>query len=159
MTLSSDAATGHPLAWLTERPIAHRGLHDGNVAVMENSLSAFEAAIAGGYAIECDVMLSKDRVPVVFHDASLERVTGATGSGSSVGWTIDTGLPGGTGSATILLDLATRTLGVTTTSDGVGSGPSGSCSVMRMRVWMCARARKRALTARLLHDSLLHSGE
>lgn len=67
------------LSWLTARPIAHRGLHDGNVAVMENSLSAFRAAIAGNFAIECDVMLSKDRVPIVFHDTSLERVTAATG--------------------------------------------------------------------------------
>ncbi|KQT48729.1 glycerophosphodiester phosphodiesterase [Aureimonas sp. Leaf454] len=67
------------LGWLSARPIAHRGLHDGNVHVMENSLSAFRAAMLAGYAIECDVMLSSDRVPVVFHDATLERVTAETG--------------------------------------------------------------------------------
>ena len=67
------------LGWLSARPIAHRGLHDGNVRVMENSLSAFRAAMDAGYAIECDVMLSKDRVPVVFHDTTLERVTSESG--------------------------------------------------------------------------------
>ena len=66
--------------WLKGRPIAHRGLHDGNVAVFENSMSAFRAAINAGYAIECDVHLSDDRVPVVFHDETLERLTEDTGS-------------------------------------------------------------------------------
>lgn len=66
--------------WLKERPIAHRGLHDGNVVVIENSMSAFRAAIDAGYAIECDVHLSSDRVPVVFHDSDLGRLTSASGS-------------------------------------------------------------------------------
>lgn len=39
-------------------------------------------------------------------------IAGATGSGSSVGWTIDTGAPGTAGTATVSLDLAARTLGV-----------------------------------------------
>ena len=68
-----------PLGWLVDRPIAHRGLHDGNVAVMENSLSAARAAVAAGYGVECDVMLSADGVPMVFHDATLARMTGAGG--------------------------------------------------------------------------------
>lgn len=72
-----------PLTWLVDRPIAHRGLHDGNASVMENSLGAAEAAVAAGYAIECDVMLSSDGVPFVFHDATLERMTGAPGRTSS----------------------------------------------------------------------------
>jgi glycerophosphoryl diester phosphodiesterase len=67
------------LAWLTARPIAHRGLHDSNKAVWENTLTAFSRAIDGKYAIECDVHLSKDGVPVVFHDADLERLTGEKG--------------------------------------------------------------------------------
>lgn len=66
------------LSWLTRSPIAHRGLHDGDRA--ENSLSAFEAAAARGYAIECDVHLSVDGVPVVFHDHALERLTGTPGN-------------------------------------------------------------------------------
>lgn len=79
MLLSTATEAPTSLDWLTARPIAHRGLHDGNVAVMENSLAAFRAAIDGGFSIECDVMLSKDRVPVVFHDATLDRVTAETG--------------------------------------------------------------------------------
>ena len=67
------------LAWLTERPIAHRGLHDLNRARWENTLSAFEAAAAKGYAIECDVHLSGDGVPIVVHDGDLKRLTGNEG--------------------------------------------------------------------------------
>jgi glycerophosphoryl diester phosphodiesterase len=66
--------------WLTERPIAHRGLHDGNSARWENTLSAFEAAAQAGYAIECDVVLCRDCVPMVFHDLTLERLTGREGA-------------------------------------------------------------------------------
>jgi glycerophosphoryl diester phosphodiesterase len=65
--------------WLTARPIAHRGLHDMNQTRFENTLSAFEAAAQAGYAIECDVVLSADGVPVVFHDLTLERLTSETG--------------------------------------------------------------------------------
>ncbi|KFB10195.1 glycerophosphodiester phosphodiesterase [Nitratireductor basaltis] len=74
----------HSLSWLTELPIAHRGLHDGNRECWENSLAAFRAAIANNYAIECDVRLSADKVPVVFHDSDLKRLTGASGKLSSL---------------------------------------------------------------------------
>jgi glycerophosphoryl diester phosphodiesterase len=65
--------------WLTAQPIAHRGLHDMNRTRFENTLSAFEAACTAGYAIECDVVLSADGVPMVFHDLTLERLTSETG--------------------------------------------------------------------------------
>ena len=68
------------LDWLTARPIAHRGYHDLNTRRWENTLPAFTAAIDNGFAIECDVVLSADRVPMVFHDHTLERLTGAKGS-------------------------------------------------------------------------------
>lgn len=68
------------LSWLVARPIAHRGFHDDNVARWENTLSAFAAAIDRNYAIECDVHLSADGVPVIFHDESLKRLTGQNGS-------------------------------------------------------------------------------
>lgn len=58
---------------------AHRGYHDGNVAVPENSLASFRAAIDAGYGIELDVQLSSDKVPMVFHDADLMRVCGVEG--------------------------------------------------------------------------------
>lgn len=67
------------LSWLVERPIAHRGLHDLNHLRWENTLSAFAAAAEKGYAIECDVHLAADGVPVVFHDSDLERLTGQKG--------------------------------------------------------------------------------
>jgi glycerophosphoryl diester phosphodiesterase len=67
------------IAWIKERPIAHRGFHDLNKQRWENTLSAFAAAIERGYAIECDVHLSADGVPVVFHDGELERLTGREG--------------------------------------------------------------------------------
>lgn len=64
---------------LFEHPIAHRGLHDRTAGVIENSLPAFEAAIARGYGIECDVQLSSDGVPFIFHDDEFDRLTGAAG--------------------------------------------------------------------------------
>jgi glycerophosphoryl diester phosphodiesterase len=62
-------------AWLTARPIAHRGLHDRVKGIVENTLSAADAAIAGNFAIECDVQDSADGEAVVFHDHTLERLT------------------------------------------------------------------------------------
>lgn len=55
------------------RDYAHRGLH---ADAPENSLAAFEAAAKAGYGIELDVQLSKDDEVYVFHDYSLERMTG-----------------------------------------------------------------------------------
>ncbi len=69
--------TGYP--WLTARPIAHRGVHDMNRAVWENTLAAFAAAVDKGCAIECDVQLSADGVPMVIHDTELRRLTGVDG--------------------------------------------------------------------------------
>ena len=68
------------LSWLTARPIAHRGYRDMNRQRWENTLSAFDAAIERGFAIECDLHLSKDGVPVVFHDLELKRLTAEQGS-------------------------------------------------------------------------------
>jgi glycerophosphoryl diester phosphodiesterase len=65
-----------PPAWLLERPVAHRGLHDHSDGVPENSLAAFEAAAEAGYPIELDVRLTADMVPVVCHDERLDRLCG-----------------------------------------------------------------------------------
>ncbi len=67
-------------AWLTARPIAHRGLHDPRKGVVENTLGAAEAAIRGGFAIECDAQLSRDGEAMVFHDARLDRLTRGRGA-------------------------------------------------------------------------------
>ncbi len=52
---------------------AHRGLHDNSGDAPENTLAAFGRAVMAGYGIECDVQLTKDGVPVVFHDFTLAR--------------------------------------------------------------------------------------
>jgi glycerophosphoryl diester phosphodiesterase len=72
------------MAWYTERPIAHRGLHTESIP--ENSLGAFRNAIEADYAVELDVRLSADGVPVVFHDASLERLVGRNDTVAGLGW-------------------------------------------------------------------------
>jgi glycerophosphoryl diester phosphodiesterase len=68
-----------PLDWLTARPIAHRGLHDAAAGVIENTASAFTAAIAGSYGIECDLQISADGEAMVHHDDSLGRLTDGSG--------------------------------------------------------------------------------
>lgn len=69
--------------WLTARPIAHRGLHDRAAGRPENTLAAARAAVAGGFAIECDVQLSADGEAMVFHDVALGRLTEASESVAS----------------------------------------------------------------------------
>lgn len=58
---------------------AHRGLHDNDTDAPENSMKAFKRAVDAGYGIELDVQLSKDKIPVVFHDFTLKRVCGVEG--------------------------------------------------------------------------------
>ena len=53
---------------------AHRGLHGNNIP--ENSIAAFEQAVEKGYGIELDLQLSKDGIVTVFHDYTLNRMTG-----------------------------------------------------------------------------------
>ena len=71
---ASDAAR---VGWLGQHAYAHRGLHGGGV--VENSPSAFAAAIARGFGIECDVQRSRDGEAMVFHDWELDRLTGERG--------------------------------------------------------------------------------
>lgn len=59
---------------------AHRGLFNNETDAPENSLKAFRKAVAAGYGMEFDVQLSKDDVPVVFHDATLKRMCGVEGN-------------------------------------------------------------------------------
>ncbi len=55
---------------------AHRGLHDKEKGVPENSMVAFDRAVGEGYGIELDVHLSADCTPVIIHDCSLLRTAG-----------------------------------------------------------------------------------
>jgi len=57
---------------------AHRG---GAALAPENTLSAFDNGLAcGADGIECDVSLSRDGVPVVMHDPTVDRTTDGTGA-------------------------------------------------------------------------------
>ena len=66
------------LYWL-KRPIAHRGLHDQAKGIVENSASSVRAAMGAGFAIEVDLQCAAGHMPVVFHDATLDRLTVETG--------------------------------------------------------------------------------
>ncbi len=61
-------------------PTAHRGLHNAAKGVIENTAPAFEAALALGFGIECDLQPAADGTPMVFHDETLERLVAATGA-------------------------------------------------------------------------------
>lgn len=67
------------LSWIVAKPIAHRGLHDRAAGVIENTITAADAAIARGFGIECDVQLTRDGEAVVFHDFTLDRLTAEKG--------------------------------------------------------------------------------
>ena len=71
--MTARAAPG----WLTEWEYAHRGLHSAGVP--ENSRAAAEGAMSRGMGIECDIQMSRDNVPLVFHDWELDRLTAERG--------------------------------------------------------------------------------
>ena len=73
-----------PLDWPFPRWIAHRGA--GKLAP-ENTLAAFRLGSRHGYrAFECDVKLSRDGVPFLLHDDTLERTTNAGGDAGARPW-------------------------------------------------------------------------
>ncbi len=81
---------GHqPLAF------AHRG---GAEEAPENSLAAFEAAVALGFRhLETDAHVTADGVVLAFHDHVLERVTDGTGQVADLSWaTVSRARIGGT---------------------------------------------------------------
>ena len=72
--------TGKPdMTPFETRFYAHRGLHDNHSQAPENSMAAFQKAVDAGYGIELDVQLTADKVPVIFHDFTLERMCGVKG--------------------------------------------------------------------------------
>jgi len=71
-----DPPSAEELRFPSTRPmvLAHRG---ASGSAPENTLAALRLAVESGVeAAECDVRLSADRVPVLMHDASLERTAG-----------------------------------------------------------------------------------
>ena len=88
-TLKGMLDSGSP--WV----VAHRG--DSRFCP-ENTMSAFRSAMEkGAEMIECDIHLSRDRIPVVIHDSSLDRTTNGSGTllreilRSLVNWTAEAG--------------------------------------------------------------------
>ena len=71
------------IAFLKGHRYAHRGLHGGDI--VENSRAAFSAAVAKEDGIELDVQLSADGIAFVFHDETLERLTGISGRLTELG--------------------------------------------------------------------------
>jgi glycerophosphoryl diester phosphodiesterase len=64
--------------WPYARVIAHRG---GGSLAPENTIAAIDVGYAHGFrAIEFDTRLSRDGVPMVIHDATLERTTDGRGA-------------------------------------------------------------------------------
>src|SRR5215218_3697295 len=67
----TERPTGRPLI------VGHRGAMG---YAPENTFAAYERAVAlGADAVECDVHLSADGVPVVIHDHTLDRTTSGRG--------------------------------------------------------------------------------
>lgn len=62
------------------RAYAHRGLHDAQNLIPENSMSAFKEAVKHKLAIELDIHLTRDRKIVVFHDELLMRMCQVSGT-------------------------------------------------------------------------------
>jgi glycerophosphoryl diester phosphodiesterase len=72
-TVLSPPPEAERVAFLKKQPFAHRGLH--GAGKLENSMSAFHAAVDAGMGIELDVRASRDGEAMVFHDDTLERLT------------------------------------------------------------------------------------
>jgi glycerophosphoryl diester phosphodiesterase len=69
------------------RAFVHRGWHAGDLAGMENSLSAFRRAVREGYHyLETDVHATSDGVVVVHHDPALDRTTDSSGRIGTLPW-------------------------------------------------------------------------
>ncbi|POF29001.1 glycerophosphoryl diester phosphodiesterase [Roseibium marinum] len=61
------------------RPIAHRGYHDADNGIIENTPAAIAGAVEKDFAIEVDVQETADGEALVFHDYTLDRLTEGTG--------------------------------------------------------------------------------
>ncbi|MCO5133554.1 MAG: glycerophosphodiester phosphodiesterase [Phyllobacteriaceae bacterium] len=151
--------------WISERPIAHRGLHDVSRGIFENTLSAAKAAIEHGYAIEVDLHPSRDGVPMVFHDNTLNRLTQESGNvrDRSAGELASIGIGGSADRVPTLAQLLDLTggrsglvlelKGIAGEDDGfvaavlsVLEDYDGPVAIMSFNHWLLADARKLGAT-------------
>lgn len=75
------------------RYFAHRGLHEPDQSIAENTLPAFSRAVQAGYGIELDIRFSKDDQIVVFHDDTLARAAGIDQPVEAFTWAELAGIP------------------------------------------------------------------
>ena len=77
LLLICPALRSHPESKLCQKLyVAHRGLHDIEMGIPENSITSYKRALEHGFAIEIDIHLTKDGRVAVFHDDTLTRVCG-----------------------------------------------------------------------------------
>lgn len=71
----TGALAAAPAADAAPAVVAHRGgsYVDGQPLYPENTMPAFRRALHDGFAIELDVKLTRDGVPIVIHDGTLDR--------------------------------------------------------------------------------------
>jgi glycerophosphoryl diester phosphodiesterase len=70
--------------WRYPKILAHRG---GGTLAPENTMAGVRCGMAHGFrAIEFDVMLSRDLIPVVMHDPYLGRTVAGSGNVFDYGW-------------------------------------------------------------------------
>ena len=74
--LIAPARRPYPKQFRRDVLYAHRGLHDGNKTVFENSMAAFRLAVEHGYGMEMDLQSTRDGQVVVHHDLNTLRVCG-----------------------------------------------------------------------------------
>jgi glycerophosphoryl diester phosphodiesterase len=70
------------------RNFAHRGLHDSDKFVMENSMAAFRRAVSCGYGIELDARITADGQIVIFHDDTLYRMCKVNARVEDLSWDV-----------------------------------------------------------------------
>jgi glycerophosphoryl diester phosphodiesterase len=97
---------------------AHRGgpIVNGAPLYAENSLPAFVASAGQGFVLEFDIKLTKDDVPIVIHDDTLDRTSTCTGlvknltaAQIAANCRLDyLGRPGGEGPSTFIANPADR---------------------------------------------------
>ncbi|MFS2115827.1 glycerophosphodiester phosphodiesterase family protein, partial [Herbaspirillum frisingense] len=70
--------------WPYPRILAHRG---GGTLAPENTLAGFRAGLQHGYrAVEFDVMLTRDEVPILMHDPQRGRTLPGSGRIAETDW-------------------------------------------------------------------------